>query len=206
MGVLGSDPAYPELYRKAFGDPKISKERTARALAQFVRSLVSYQSRFDEGLARVDSVRDNFPNFTDQENRGKRLFMQECARCHLPGGQEAGFFMNRPRNNGLDADPKTADGGVGDITFNRGQVGLFKSPSLRNIEVTGPYMHDGRFDTLEKVVDHYSTGVKNHPNADGRLRRGLRLNDREKASLVAFLKTLTDQKFLTDPRFSDPFQ
>jgi cytochrome c peroxidase len=202
--LLGKDPAYPDLFNKAFGDPKVSKERLARALAQFVRSLVSYQSKFDEGRAKVDSVRADFPNFTAEENRGKTLFVQQCARCHAP--DTAGFFMNRPRNNGLDSNPRTTDGGVGDVTLNSNQVGLFKSPSLRNVELTGPYMHDGRFDTLEKVIEHYSTGVKNHPNADGRLRRGLRLNTRQKSDLVLFLKTLTDSKFTTDPKFSDPFQ
>jgi cytochrome c peroxidase len=206
VDLLGKDPAYPDLFNKAFGEPKVNKERLARALAQFVRSLVSYQSKFDEGLAKVESVRRDFPNFTEEENRGKTLFVQQCARCHLPADQTAGFFMNRPRNNGLDADPRTADGGVGDVTLDRNRVGLFKSPSLRNIELTGPYMHDGRFESLEKVVEHYSEGVKNHPNADGRLRRGLRFTTRQKADLVAFLKTLTDQKFTTDPKFSDPFQ
>ena len=114
--------------------------------------------------------------------------------------------MNQPRNNGLDLNPSTADGGVGDVTFNRKQIGKFKSPSLRNVVVTGPYMHDGRFTTLEQVIDHYSTGVKNHPNADGRLRGRLNLSTQQKASLVAFLRTLTDEHFLTDPKFSDPFQ
>src|SRR5262249_36071640 len=98
------------------------------------------------------------------------------------------------------------DGGVGDVTLNAAQLGLFKSPSLRNVEFTGPYMHDGRFETLEKVVDHYSTGVKQHPNLDGRLRRRLNFNDAQKAALLAFLRTLSDRSFITDPRFADPFQ
>jgi cytochrome c peroxidase len=204
MEVLARDEHYPELFQKAFGDGKISQERTARALAQFVRSLVSYQSKYDEGRAKVSSVRDDFENFTVQENRGKALFMSNCAVCHLPG-QDAHFFMIAPANNGLDADIRNSDGGVGDITLNGRDIGLFKSPSLRNVERTAPYMHDGRFDTLEKVIDHYSKEVKPHPNLDFRMRR-LHFTDSEKAALVAFLKTLTDQKFLTDPKFSDPFQ
>ncbi len=203
---LGQDPAYAGLFQKAFGDSAITPPRISKALAQFLRSLVSYQSKFDEGLAKVASIRSQFPNFTAEENRGRGIFVRNCGNCHLQGGQTAGFFLNTPRNNGLDADIKKSDGGVGDSTFNRNQLGLFKSPSLRNVEVTGPYMHDGRFTTLEQVVDHYSTGVKNHPNADGRLRRRLNFTTQEKANLIAFLKTLTDQKFLTDPRFSDPFQ
>jgi cytochrome c peroxidase len=114
--------------------------------------------------------------------------------------------MNRPLNNGLDSDIRNTDGGVGDLTLNRAQLGLFKSPSLRNVEFTGPYMHDGRFKTLEDVIEHYSRGVKQHPNVDPRVRRGFNFDSNQKASLVAFLKTLSDQKFIADPKFSDPFQ
>jgi cytochrome c peroxidase len=204
--VLAADKAYPELFRKAFGDNQVTSERIARALAQFLRSLVSHQSRFDEGLARASSVRADFVNFSTQENRGKGLFLRNCAICHMPRGQEATLFMSRPTNNGLDADPRTADGGLGDITLRSFDVGRFKSPSLRNVELTAPYMHDGRFATLEEVIDHYSKGVKRHPNLSGRLRRPRNLDDSQKAALVAFLKTLTDTNFTTDPKFSDPFR
>jgi cytochrome c peroxidase len=204
MDVLAKDKHYPGLFQRAFGDGKVTPERTAKALAQFLRSMVSCRSKYDAGLAKVASVRDDFPNFTVQENRGKALFLSNCAICHLPG-QDAHFSMIAPANNGLDADYKNPDGGVGDITLNGRQIGQFKSPSLRNVERTAPYMHDGRFDTLEKVIDHYSKEVKPHPNLDPRMSR-LHFTNSEKAALVAFLKTLTDQKFLTDPKFSDPFQ
>ncbi len=204
--VLARDEHYPELFRKAFGDGEITPRRLSRAVAQFLRALVSYQSKYDEGRAKAQSVRDDFDNFTTEENRGKSLFLRDCASCHLSGGQDAHFFMLRPRNNGLDRDARNTDGGVGDVTLNGAEVGLFKSPSLRNVEFTAPYMHDGRFDTLEKVINHYSRDIKPHPNVDGRLRRPLNFNDAEKAALVAFLKTLSDPKFLTDPKFSDPFQ
>ena len=204
--ILSRDGRYPELFRKAFGDSAISRERIARALAQLVRSMVSYQSKYDECLAKASSVRSDFEGFTAQENRGKTLFLRRCANCHMPRGQAAHFIMIRPQNNGLDADPKNNDGGVGDLTLNGPQVGLFKSPSLRNVELTAPYMHDGRFATLEAVIDHYSTGVKRHPNLSGRLRRRLNFTTEQKAALVAFLKTLSDKKFITDPKFSDPFQ
>jgi cytochrome c peroxidase len=203
--VLVKDEHYPELYKKAFGDPEITPRKTARALAQFLRSLVSYQSKYDEGLAKARSIREDFDNFTAEENRGKSLFLANCATCHLPQGQEAHFFMNRPLNNGLDADYKKTDGGVGDVTLNSSELGLFKSPSLRNVELTAPYMHDGRLATLEAVLDHYTREVRNHPNLDGRARRP-NLSRAEKAALVAFLKTLTDPKFIADPKFSDPFQ
>jgi cytochrome c peroxidase len=206
VDVLGKDKKYAELFTKAFGDPEVTPRRISRSLAQFLRSIVSYQSRYDEGMAKVLLVRDDFDNFTAQENRGKTLFLRRCASCHMPGGQESHFVMDRPRNNGLDRDTTKSDGGVGDRTLNGAELGLFKSPSLRNVEFTGPYMHDGRFATLEDVINHYSRDIKPHPNVDGRVRRPLNFTDSEKAALVAFLKTLSDRKFLTDPKFSDPFQ
>jgi cytochrome c peroxidase len=204
--VFAKDDHYPELFRQAFGDRAVTRERIAKALTQFLRSLVSYQSKYDEGRAKADSVRDDFENFTALENRGKDLFLRNCATCHLPRGQDAHFVMNRPLNNGLDADYVNTDGGVGDVTLNGSQVGLFKSPSLRNVEFTAPYMHDGRLATLEAVIDHYSKEIKPHPNLDGRLRRRFNFSEGQKAALVAFLKTLSDTKFITDPKFSDPFQ
>jgi cytochrome c peroxidase len=204
--TLARDDSYPELFRQAFGDAQVSEQRISRALAQFLRSLVSYQSKYDEGLAKTLLVSDDFENFTAQENRGKTLFLRRCAICHKPGGQDAHFIMDRPLNNGLDADHKKSDGGLGDITLRASDLGRFKSPSLRNVELTAPYMHDGRFATLEEVIDHYSRNVKPHPNVDGRVRRRLNFRAAEKAALVAFLKTLTDRKFITEAKFSDPFQ
>lgn len=219
---LGREAEYSDLYRKAFGDSKVTKERTARAIAQFVRSLVSYQSKYDEGVVKVRSRNEDFPNFTREENRGKSIFMQRCANCHMAGQQDAVFSNQVPQNNGLDLDVKVADLGVADVTLDRNQAGRFKSPSLRNVEFTGPYMHDGRFAKLEEVIEHYSTGIKLHPNLDRRLlggaggpqggpggsdtRRGFNFSTQEKSALVAFLKTLSDKKFLTDPKFSDPFE
>jgi cytochrome c peroxidase len=202
--ILSRDRRYPELFRAAFGDPEITLTRVARALAQFVRSIVSYQSRYDTGRAEATSAADDFANFTLPENRGKALFRRNCSLCHLPD-QDAHFVMTAPANTGLDEDARTTDGGVGDITLNPKDLGHFKSPSLRNVEVTAPYMHDGRLATLEAVIDHYSSGGQNHPNRDIRI-QPLHFTDSEKAALVAFLKTLTDRSFLTDPKFSDPFQ
>lgn len=202
--VLRAEPRYAELFRQAFGDSEITTERIARALAQFIRSMVSFQSRYDAGRLQVRSSREDFPNFTLEENRGKALFLRNCALCHLPD-QDAHFVMTEPVNTGLDDDTALVDGGVGDITLRPQDLGRFKSPSLRNVEVTGPYMHDGRAATLEEVVDHYSSGGRNHPNKDVRV-QPLRFTASERAALVAFLKTLTDRDFLADPKFSDPFQ
>jgi cytochrome c peroxidase len=202
--ILARDRRYPELFRAAFGSPDITLHLVTRALAQFIRSMVSYQSRYDQGRAGVQSVADDFTNFTLLENRGKALFRRNCALCHLPN-QDAHFVMTEPANTGLDDDARTTDGGVGDITLRPADLGRFKSPSLRNVEFSAPYMHDGRLATLEAVIDHYSSGGKNHPNRDIRI-QPLHFTDSEKAALVAFLKTLTDRSFLTDPKFSDPFQ
>jgi cytochrome c peroxidase len=203
--ILSRDRHYPPLFSAAFGDADITEIRIARALAQFVRSLVSYRSRYDEGLPSAPAAAEDFANFSPQENRGKALFRRNCAVCHLPNQQDAHFVMTAPANTGLDADAANTDGGVGDVTLNPRDLGLFKSPSLRNVEVTAPYMHDGRLATLEAVIDHYSRGGKAHPNRDERM-PPLGFTASESAALVAFLKTLTDRHFLTDPRFSDPFQ
>jgi cytochrome c peroxidase len=203
--LLAQDATYPELFNKAFGGKEINSRRISRALAQFVRSLVSCRSKFDEGMANAFSVRDDFANFTLQENRGKAVFLQRCGNCHLSGNQAAHFYMNQPFNNGLDADFLRTDGGVGEVNLRAGDLGKFKSPSLRNVEYTGFYMHDGRFTTLDQVIEHYSKGGKNHPNADGRV-RGINLDGPQRAALRAFLLTLSDPQFIADPKYADPFQ
>ena len=205
VDTLNNEPQYAVLFKNAFGDDKATEARIGSALAQFVRSMVSYQSKFDKGIAKVSSARVDFPNFSKEENRGKALFIRNCAVCHMPEGQTAHFSMVAPANTGLDADVLTADGGVGEITLNPLDLGRFKSPSLRNVEVTAPYMHDGRFTTLENVIDHYSDCIKPHPNLDPRIEK-LEYTAEQKSDLVAFLKTLTDPKFLSDPKFADPFQ
>lgn len=219
---------YPPLFELAFGDPAITEERISFALAQFVRAHVSSSSRYDEGLAAANGqVLATFANFTEDENRGKLLFFGApqdggvaCATCHVsnpppgaPGvqGNLAIFQMPAPRNNGLDADTSD-DQGVGAITGRAADMGLFKSPSLRNVALSAPYMHDGSIATLRGVIEHYNTGVQDHPNLDPILRDGpggpprqLGLSDEDMDALVAFLETLTDHGFVTDERFSNPF-
>jgi cytochrome c peroxidase len=123
--ILSKDKDYQQLFKNAFGDSQVTSDRIAKAVSQFLRSMVSYQSKYDEGMAKAQSLRDDFPNFTAQENRGKGLFVAQCASCHLPGGQTAHFVINRPQSNGLDADIKNKDAGVGDITLRPNQMGLF---------------------------------------------------------------------------------
>lgn len=199
---LAGTTYYPALFAETFGDEALTSDRISLALAQFVRSMVSSNSKFDAGVAT------NFDNFTEQEQQGRQLFTSppaNCDTCHRTDIQ----IMDRPRNNGLDVT--TVDAGVGGITGNARDDAIFKSPSLRNVELRGPYMHDGRFASLEEVVAFYNDGVQNHPNLDQALRgrngapRRLNLNADQQAALVAFLKTLTDSTFVADPKFADPF-
>ena len=205
VDVLSRDHAYPVLFEQAFGEREITSDRIGKAIAQFVRSMVSYQSRYDEGRRLVASAHDDFDNFTLQENRGKALFMRNCSSCHMKD-ENAHFFVPAPANTSLRGDDAAADGGVGDVTLRIADLGSFKSPSLRNVEVTAPYAHDGRFATLEAVIDHYSNTPISDPNI-GYFGSSspLSFTVSEKAALIAFLKTLTDKKFLSDPKFSNPF-
>jgi cytochrome c peroxidase len=219
VSQLQSDPIYPPLFHEAFGTSEVTKEKLSRALAQFIRSMVSVNSRFDQGRAEVSSVLDPFPNFSEQENYGKQQFFgrARCSECHLPetegksraARQSAFFQLEGPLVNGIDSDSDQVDGGVGAFTSKENDWGRFKATSLRNVELTAPYMHDGRFRTLDQVVEHYNWSVKPHRNLDSRLKdfaaNGLALPEVEKVALAEFLKTLTDQNFINDPKFSSPF-
>jgi cytochrome c peroxidase len=205
VDMLAHDSIYPVLFARAFGDAQVTREKIGKALAQFVRAIVSYESRYDEGRARAWSARGDFDNFTLQENRGKALFMRNCSSCHMKDANEH-FFVPAPANTGLRRDDLNGDGGVGDVTLRDADLGSFKSPSLRNVAVTAPYSHDGRFATLDALIDHYSDNPIFDPNLGYTLPVGpLKFTTSEKAALIAFLKTLTDNVFLADPRFANPF-
>ena len=202
------------LFTKAFGNSTINSNTISKALSQFVRSIISYQSKYDQGrqtLPAAPTPPPNavFSNFTAQENRGKEIFLSPiggCAPCH---GSET-FTAPEAKNNGLDVT--VTDRGFGSVTNNAADNGLFKVTSLRNVELTAPYMHDGRFTTLEQVVEHYNSGVKNNPNLSPQLKlpngqpRLLNISTVDKAALVAFLKTLTDRNVTTDVKYSNPFK
>ncbi|MCO8124516.1 cytochrome-c peroxidase [Stieleria sp. TO1_6] len=223
---LQQDPIYPPLFRNAFNDPKVTEQRIAKALAQFVRSIVSFNSRYDIGLAQTQSPLEPFPNFTEQENLGKQQFFGRalCAECHLPGYRNEPFSSDRtnfpssqwlvfqlrqPTNNGIDSGAADDDFGVATHSGNARDRGLFKASTLRNIDLTGPYMHDGRFETIDQVIEHYNWSVRPQENLDERLRdfaaNGLALPEVPKVALAKFLSTLTDESLLTDPKYSDPF-
>jgi cytochrome c peroxidase len=223
---------YKPLFENAFGSKQISTDRIAKALSQFVRSIYSFNSKYDEGIESTQNIFVDFPNFTDQENIGKDIFngkltpeaIGTCITCHMPNSvplhyeqpipenaNQVIFSGAEPDNIGLDLTLDVEDNGVGAILEIPSLYGHFKSPSIRNIEVTGPYMHDGRIETLEELVEHYSTGVLAHPYLSAHMKDGngdprhLELTPEESAALVAFLKTLTDHELLTDEKFSNPF-
>jgi cytochrome c peroxidase len=207
---LSAEPYYSTLFTGAFGTPAVTSDRISRALAQFVRSIISTRSKYDLGLPA------NFANFTQEERLGRQIFLGQvgiatCAACHGTDNFVPGPAIN---NNGLEFP--FVDLGLGAITGRPQDNGLFKVPSLRNIELTAPYMHDGRFATLEEVVEFYDHGVIDNPSLSPPLRnppgspgagqpRRLNLTATQKAALVAFLKTLTDTSVTTDSKFRDPF-
>lgn len=211
---LGAVSWYPTLFERAFGTPVVTSDRIARALAQFVRSMVSYQTKFDAGRGtlppQANLAQAVFPNYTPQEQLGKALFFDQargnCAACH---GTET-FTAPGARNNGLDL--VSADPGTAAVTGNPADHGHFKVPSLRGVVERAPYMHDGRFATLEAVLDHYSTGVQDASTLSPQLRgpggavRRANFTPQERAALVAFLGTLSDPVLATDPRWASPFK
>lgn len=199
-------PYYPELFQFVYGDTTITQARIESAVAQYERSMLSTNSRWDTGEALVFTASAtnpfdiDIPTFTAQENRGRHLFIAPrnaggvgCAGCHRPPS----FALDgNALDNGLDL----------------GQTTIFKAPSLKNVGITGPYMHDGRFATLADVVEHYNSGILSGPELDPRLIQPngtpiqLNLTASDKAAIVAFLMTLDDPTLATDARFSSPFR
>lgn len=217
---------YEPLFTAAFGDASITIERIGDALQNFVSAMVTTTSKYDIGAST------NFSNFTAEELEGKELFnvTLPCASCH--GGENFAGWGSFTQNIGLDMD--YSDNGQPGTDWITGHEmdGWFKVPSLRNVELTGPYMHDGRFSTLEEVVDFYDHGIQPHPQLSFSLQENwgggivggpdifignennngeikplkMNLTPPQKKALIAFLKTLTDQKLISDSKFSDPFR
>ncbi|MEZ4776906.1 MAG: cytochrome c peroxidase [Bacteroidia bacterium] len=219
--IVSNQPYAAPLFKEAFGDETVTADRISKALAQFVRSLVSINAKYDEGRKLVSSPLDDFPNFTAEENMGKALFYSTnlvAPSCHSCHSSEAFLSPLLAPNattigsiNGLDA-VSTVDLGIFETTGVNNHRGKFKVPSLRNVAVRAPYMHDGRFVNLEEVIEHYSTGMQNHPNtlpfmkdANGNIIK-YNFTNQEKEALIAFLNTLTDNQFITDEKFSSPFK
>lgn len=207
---LAADVQYPTLFKITFGDNVITGDRIVKAIAQFERTLISANSKYDQYLRKAYAP-------TEDELKGMELFEREpqpakgirganCGRCH--GGVKT--YNELFHNNGLDSIP--LDNGIQDITGLKSDKGRFKVPTLRNIALTAPYMHDSRFRTLAEVVDHYSDHVQRSATLSTFMRgvsnevggKTLKLSAGEKRQIIAFLNMLTDSTFIHDPRFADP--
>jgi cytochrome c peroxidase len=202
---------YPARFRKAFGIQHtglITKELAAKALAQFERALVS------SGRSKYDRVKEDKASFTESEKNGELIYFDEgdgvfpdgqCFHCH--GGVL--FTDNKYQNNGMDAVDSVddfVDKGRGEVTGNRFDNGKFRVPTLRNIEFTAPYMHDGRFETLDEVIEAYNEGGHGVENEDQNIKDPFGLTEENKTDLLAFIKTLADTTFLNNPEYKNPFE
>lgn len=196
--MMKADATYQKLFKIAFTDGQINAENILKALGQFMVMVTSSNSRFDK-------FRRNETGgiLSQQEQAGYILFNQKCASCHATDL----FTDNSFRNNGLQVNPAINDIGRYRVTELDQDLHKFKVPSLRNIEKTAPYMHDGRLFTLEAVMEHYNSGVVNSNTLDPLLKTngklGIPTTEVEKTQIIAFLKTLTDTQYLTDKRFSE---
>jgi cytochrome c peroxidase len=208
---LNNHADYPKRFKAAFGTSTITEELLGLALEQFCNSIVSGDNKYDQFLAGTTT-------FTESEERGMDLFFAEfnpgfpdlsgadCAHCHAGKTFENDQYMN----NALDADGDMEDFGRFETTESEADKGKFKVPTLRNVALTPPYMHDGRFNTLEEVIQHYNTGMTMSSTIDPALiyplnNGGFQLNDQDVQDLVAFLNTLTDETLITNPAYANPF-
>jgi cytochrome c peroxidase len=221
---LQATAEYPPLFRAAFGSERITAARAALALAQFQRTLISANSRYDRYLlgdrAALSSLEVEGLNlFFTHPDPARGLRGANCGDCHrqvMTDGDPSG--LRGFHNNGLDPDPRLQPG-LQTVTSSEFDRGKFRAPTLRNIALTAPYMHDGRLATLQAVLDHYDQHVQpsrtldplileasNEPRPDPAAPVRLHLTAREKQAVLAFLRSLTDSSFITDPRFSSPFR
>lgn len=198
--VISEDPMYPPKFKKAFGTEEITADKISKAIAQFIRSIISDQSKFQKSLRHEVEL-------TESEQRGQDMFFSETADCfHCHGGSSL-MTNNLYFNNAKD----TVFEGLRDrfsITGDLSDVGAYRAPSLLNVELNGPYMHDGRFKKLDEVIDFYSEGLVYseyvHPLMKNVNRGGVHLTDEQKADLKAFLLTLTDHELTSNPDYGPP--
>jgi cytochrome c peroxidase len=200
---LAALPYYSELFEDAYGSDEITLPKVSNAVALFVQTISATKTRFDQAADRQVTL-------TALEQQGNMLFNQKynCGSCHNENvnGYFSGEFMD------IGLDKSYVDPGLGGITQRSTDKGKFKVPNLRNVALTAPYMHDGRFNTLEDVLDHYSHGINATANLDERLKektgKPMQMNIplQEKQAIVAFLNTLTDYSMITDPYLADPFK
>lgn len=213
--VVNSLDYYKPLIKQAYkGTGDLSETQILNAIGEFVNSITNYNTKFDRELDKQwqtyglsgNNVAREFSGFSASENNGKKLYLQHCANCH---GSNSARPPVMKANNGLMM--QYDDLGVGANTGQSQDESMFKVPTLRNIARTAPYMHNGMFKTLKDVINHYSEGIKNHKNLSLDLKtdsspKKMNFSETEKEDLIAFLKTLNDEKVINDPKFSDPFQ
>jgi cytochrome c peroxidase len=193
VSKLQQSEKYRHLFYKAFTTRKITGQLTLKALSQFVVSLSTNNSKYDKVIKKQE-------RFNEMEEKGFEIFKIHCASCH----KEPLFSSNDFENNGLAIDLTLNDFGRMRITQNPNDSLKFKVPTLRNIEFTFPYMHDGRFKTLNEVVKHYNSGIQQSGTLSNKLKKPMNLSDNERVELIAFLKTLTDKEFLFNPKYAYP--
>ena len=198
---LQNDSEYPNLFFSAFGTKTIDSNLVVKAIAQFERTLISGNSRYDKEVRIHNNRAGTATTLTAQEMNGFDLYMSEnkgdCFHCH--GDPNNPLMTNNSFiNNGLDANP---DSGLALVTKNPNDIGKFRTPSLRNLLFTAPYMHNGRFETLEEVVDFYADNVQSSSTIDPTMLKQRNLNPQERRDLVAFLKTMTDSSFVQNPAY-----
>ena len=193
VAKLQRNATYPFLFEKVFGDAMITGERLLKALSQFELMLISANSKYDRVMQKTDA-------FTEQEANGYALFKANCSTCH----QEPLFTTGEFANNGLPIDSVFNDFGRMLITNDPADSLKFKIPTLRNVEFSFPYMHDGRFKNLRNVLDHYAEGIQHSPTLAPELQNGILLTKNERTDIVAFLLTLSDREFCFNPNFAYP--
>ncbi|MFN8398021.1 MAG: cytochrome c peroxidase [Bacteroidia bacterium] len=199
VAKLQATTKYPAMFEAAFETDQITEDLVVKAIAQFERTMITGNSDYDK------FTRGEQSSFSQAAYRGMQVFFTErgdCFHCHTVDLLTTFEY----HNNGLDATFTSANIGRAAVTGRSSDTGKFKVPSLHNVEVSGPYMHDGRFATLEEVIEHYNSGIKRSPTLSPQIKKpdGLFLTEQEKSDLLAFLKSLTDHEFLTNPAFSDP--
>jgi cytochrome c peroxidase len=196
VGKLNADVNYKKMFKAAFGDENITGERILKAISQFMATMISADSKYDR-MKKGNAV------FTAEENQGMTLFQNKCTACH-----SGDVFTDESfRNTGMYYNSQFKDAGRYRVTLDQNDWMKFRVPSLRNVEYTAPYMHDGRFYTLDAVLNFYSDNVEDNANLDPQLKQnghiGIPMTGQDKQYIIAFLKTLSDNSFITNPKFAE---
>ena len=192
VAKLQQNKKYRKLFYDAFNDSIVTGEHTLKSISQFLVTLVSADSKYDKVMRKEQGI-----SFTEQEQKGYELFKTNCSSCH----KEPLFTNNEFENNGLKPDSTLHDNGRMRITKNVGDSLKFKVPTLRNIELTYPYMHDGRFKNLQMVMFHYTEDIYPSSTLSDQLKTKITLGEKEKGYLIDFLKTLTDEDFIQNKKY-----